>query len=413
MPRTIISTRSENTPPSPIRRLDPLARRAEKEGRTVYYLNIGQPDIRTPREFYKGVRRYREKTLPYSRSSGHEGLCQSWSSYLKRNNGLDISADQFVIVCGASEAIVFSFVICCDPGDEVIIFDPTYANYHGFAGMTGVNLIPVVTSSENGFAIPAREEIERTITRRTRAIMVCTPNNPTGSVCSAADLKMLLEVCEKHNLVLMVDETYREFVYDGYEPLSIYHVAPANPRVIVFDSLSKRFSMCGARVGCLITYNQKILASARTLASARLSAPTLDQAGAAFMLDRISPRYLQKAVLEYQKRRNILIEELGVSDHFLIHRSPGAFYTLVKIPVSDAEDFVKYMLTEFSYKNQTVFVAPGNGFYTNRALGDNKIRIAYVLNCKAMKKAAEVLRIGLEEYLGQKGGEDIPKSEKQ
>lgn len=396
--KQLLSTRAATTPPSPIRRLDQNAREAENAGKKVYYLNIGQPDIPTPRQFYRGVRKYREKVLPYARSRGYEPLCESWSRYMQRTVDLNIAPDQFLITCGASEALIFAFVICCDPGDEIIIFDPTYANYHGFAGMTGVNLSPVVTSIDAGFAMPRRLEIERTITRRTRAILACSPNNPTGTIYSEEDMRMLLDVCEKHDLVLMMDETYREFVYDGRTPLSIYHVAPENPRVIVFDSLSKRFSMCGARVGCMITYNDMILNSARTLASARLSAPTLDQAASAYLLDKVPGKYLQLALNEYQRRRDVLLECLTGVPGVEVHKSPGAFYTLVKLPVADAEKFAFFLLSDFAYKNQTTFVAPGNGFYTNRTLGDDKIRIAYVLKAQDIENAMEVLRRGLEAY---------------
>jgi aspartate aminotransferase len=393
-----LSNRARITPPSPIRKLAHFADKAKKAGIHVYHLNIGQPDIESPREFFDGLQLFKQNVVAYEQSQGNESLCIAWSKYINRTLQIDTSPEQFLITVGASEALVFLFMTCCDPGDEIIIFDPTYANYLGFAAIAGVKLTPVLSNMENDFALPSGSEIERNITSRTRAILLCNPNNPTGTVYSKTDLELLFKLCEEHNLFLMVDETYREFVYDGLKPLSILHLAPNSDRVIVVDSLSKRFSLCGARVGCLLTCNQEVLAATLKIAQARLAAPTIDQFASAHMLEHIQDDYLERVKNEFLLRRDALFDALKKIPNVAMHKPKGAFYTVVHLPVPDAEDFATFMLDRFSYKKGTTFIAPAAGFYMQNSEGIQKARFAYVLKKSEIEEAIEALGAGLEQY---------------
>jgi aspartate aminotransferase len=396
-----LSDRARNTPPSPIRKLAHLANKAKKSGIHVYHLNIGQPDIESPKEFFDGLSLFKQPVVAYEQSQGYEGLCIAWSKYVNRTLQLDTTPEQFLITMGASEALVFLFNTCCDPGDEIIIFDPTYANYLGFASIAGVNLVPVLSDMDNNFAIPARSEIEKRITKRTRAILVCSPNNPTGTVCRREDLKLLYDLCEEHDLFLISDETYREFVYDDLKPLSILHLVPNSKRVIVVDSLSKRFSLCGARIGCLLTCNEEVIAATLKIAQARLAAPTIDQFASAYMLDHIQDDYLERVRAEFQLRRDALYCALKKIPDVVIHKPEGAFYTIVQLPVNNAEDFASFLLSQFSYKMSTTFVAPAAGFYMQNSQGIQKARFAYVLNKGDIELAIEALAAGLVQYKKQ------------
>jgi aspartate aminotransferase len=396
-----LSDRARNTPPSPIRKLAHLANKAKKSGIHVYHLNIGQPDIESPKEFFDGLSLFKQPVVAYEQSQGYEGLCIAWSKYVNRTLQLDTTPEQFLITMGASEALVFLFNTCCDPGDEIIIFDPTYANYLGFASIAGVNLVPVLSDMDNNFAIPARSEIEKRITKRTRAILVCSPNNPTGTVCRREELKLLYDLCEEHDLFLISDETYREFVYDDLKPLSILHLVPNSKRVIVVDSLSKRFSLCGARIGCLLTCNEEVIAATLKIAQARLAAPTIDQFASAYMLDHIQDDYLERVRAEFQLRRDALYRALKKIPDVVIHKPEGAFYTIVQLPVNNAEDFASFLLSQFSYKMSTTFVAPAAGFYMQNSQGIQKARFAYVLNKGDIELAIEALAAGLVQYKKQ------------
>jgi aspartate aminotransferase len=393
-----LSNRARKTPPSPIRKLAHLATRAKKAGTHVFHLNIGQPDIESPIEFHEGLHLYKQKVVAYEQSQGNEGLCIAWSNYTNRTLGLHTSPEQFLITVGASEALVFLFMICCDPGDEVITFDPTYANYLGFAALAGVELAPVLSKTEENFALPDRSEIENKITNRTRAILVCSPNNPTGTVCTKEELQSLLDLCEENNIFLIVDETYREFVYDDLKPLSILHLAPNNKRVIVVDSLSKRFSLCGARVGCLITCNEEILNASLHIAQARLAAPTIEQFASAYMLDHINPSYLNAVIREFQQRRDALYYNLSSVPGVSLHKPKGAFYSVVQLPVDNAESFAAYMLSQFSYDKKTTFVAPAAGFYMSHSKGLQEARFAFVLKTSEIEEAIKALAAGLDQY---------------
>jgi aspartate aminotransferase len=393
-----LSNRARNTPPSPIRKLAHLANKARNSGIHVYHLNIGQPDIESPQEFHDGLHLFKQKVVAYEQSQGNEGLCIAWSNYINRTLGIQTRPEQFLITVGASEALVFLFMICCDPGDEVITFDPTYANYLGFAAIAGVELAPVLSKTEAGFALPDRGEIEKKITNRTRAILLCSPNNPTGTVCSKEELNSLLELCEENNIFLIVDETYREFVYDELTALSILHLAPNNKRVIVVDSLSKRFSLCGARVGCLLTCNEEILSTSLHIAQARLAAPTIEQFASAYMLDHIDPGYLEGVINEFQLRRDALYYSLREIPGVTVHKPKGAFYTVVQLPVDNAENFAAFMLSQFSYANKTTFIAPAAGFYMSHSQGLQQARFAFVLKKSEIESAIEALAAGLDRY---------------
>ncbi len=398
MSKTNLSERAVNTPPSPIRKLAHLAGKAKRSGVHVYHLNIGQPDIESPKEFFEGLSLFKQKVVAYEQSQGNESLCLAWSKYINRTLQIQTAPEQFLITMGASEALVFLFMTCCDPGDEIIVFDPTYANYLGFASIAGVRLEPVLSNMENNFALPAQSEIEKRISPRTRAILACSPNNPTGTVCSRKDLLFLYELCEENNLFLIVDETYREFVYDDLEPLSILHLVPNSERVIVVDSLSKRFSLCGARIGCLLTCNAEILAATLKIAQARLAAPTLEQFASAYMLDHIGDAYLESVRNEFWSRRDALYNALKAITGVAIHKPQGAFYSVVKLPVDNAEDFAAFLLSQFSHNKKTAFIAPAAGFYMQKGQGIQEARFAYVLNKSAIEEAIEAFAAGLEQY---------------
>ena len=393
-----ISNRARMTPPSPIRKLAHLAAKAKKAGTHVYHLNIGQPDIESPKEFFDGLQLFKQKVVAYEQSQGNEALSVAWSKYTNRTLQLNTRPEQFLITVGASEALVFLFMTCCDPGDEIIIFDPTYANYLGFASIAGVKLVPVLSNMDNDFALPARDSIERSITPRTRAILLCNPNNPTGTVYNSEELQFLFALCEEHNLFFIVDETYREFVYDDLKPLSIFHLEPDSDRVIVVDSLSKRFSLCGARVGCLITRNEEVLASSLKIAQARLAAPTIEQFASAYMLEQIKDDYLETVRLEFLSRRDALYDALKQIPNVLMHKPKGAFYTVAQLPVDNAENFASFMLDKFSFNTTTTFIAPAAGFYMQNEQGLQKARFAHVLKKSEIVLAIAALAAGLEKY---------------
>lgn len=397
-PRPSLSHRAQKTPPSPIRRLAGLAQAAAARGLKVHRLNIGQPDVPSPEEFLRGVAGYHEKVVAYEASQGSQHLLDSWSRVLNRDYGIGISPEQMLVTVGASEALIFAFMVCCDPGDEILIFDPTYANYIGFSAISGVRLIPLPCSIENKFALPAREEIERYISPYTKAILLCNPNNPTGTVATDDELRMLIDVVRERDLYLIVDETYREFVYDGLKPRCIFELAPQDPHIIVVDSLSKRFSLCGARIGCLMTWHEELRRAAFHIAQARLAAPSIDQVAAAEMLDTVSPEYLRNAHAEYRARRDVAVRALEGIPGVETYTPQGGFYLLAKLPVEDAQDFASFMLTDFSFEGATTFVAPAAGFYMRQGVGKSTIRIAFVLNQFDTDEAIRVLGEGIQAY---------------
>lgn len=399
MKKIILSNRARYTPVSPIRKLAKYSIEAKEKGIQVFHLNIGQPDILSPQEFMDAIKSYDDKVIAYENSRGNEDLRNAWANYLNENYNLNLTSKNLIISMGASEALLFIFMTCCDPGDEVIVFDPTYANYISFGAESGVNLIPVLSDIKNNFKLPSKEEIESKISNRTRAILLCNPNNPTGTAYSKEDIKFLLDFCKEHNFFLVVDEAYREYVYDGTEPFCAMQVEPENERIIIIDSISKRYSLCGARLGALITKNNDVIETVFNIAQARLCAPTIEQYAASKMIQNISKDYIEKAKNEYEKRRNTLCNELLKIDGIEIFKPKGAFYVTVKFPVKSSDDFAKYLLTSFSHEGKTVFIAPASGFYMQNDEGKDKARLAFVLSEDKLIEATKILKIGLEEYL--------------
>jgi aspartate aminotransferase len=317
---------------------------------------------------------------------------------MNRNLELNVLKEQMLITTGASEALIFTFMTCCDPGDDVLIFDPTYANYMGFAAISGVRLVSVITKLKHGFALPTVDQIAEKFTNRTRVLLLCNPNNPTGTLYSREELQMLLDLCNERNIFLVVDETYREIIYDGKKPLSIFHLDPNNQRLIVIDSLSKRFSLCGARLGCLITKNEEVLAKALSQAQARLSCASIEQFAAAHMLANISDVYLEKVRQTYENRRDVLYDGLCSIPGVEAVKPEGAFYTLVRLPFRDAENFASFLLSDFSHNGNTVFSAPAGGFYMQGDAGNDKIRLGFVLKEDDLRAAVEAFGAGIEAY---------------
>ena len=394
----LLSSRANLVPPSPIRKLAPLAEAAKRRGTKVYGLNIGQPDIKSPALFFEGVRHFSDEVIGYEGSNGRAALKTTWSRYMNSTLGLSTTPDQFLITTGGSESLLFSFIVTTSPGDQILTFDPTYANYLGFAAMAGITLSTVPSRIEDNFALPADRLIEEKLTPRTRAILLCTPNNPTGTLYSREEIQRLLNICNERNLFLILDETYRELVYDGRAPLSVLHIEPNNPRVIIVDSLSKRFSLTGTRIGCLYTTNEEVMAAVQRMAQARLSVATIEQAAAAYMLERIPADFVTNMVREYQTRRDTLYNAIRAIPGVTCHKPQGAFYTVVSLPIRDAEAFASYMLTDFQLDGKTTFVAPAGGFYLGGSGGENEIRAAYVLTSDAIRDSIAVLAAGLELY---------------
>ena len=390
-----ISQRGKMLPASPIRKLIPFADKAKKQGVHVFHLNIGQPDIETPPEFWNAVKDYSNKVLAYGNSQGVADYLEKLASYYKKC-GLQINADEIIVTTGGSEAIIFAMTIICNPGDEVIVFEPFYTNYNGFAVQAGINLIPITTYAENGFHLPPAGEIEQAITSKTRGILYCNPNNPTGTLYGAEEINGLRDLAIKHNLFLMADEVYREYIYEG-EYISVMSLEGIDDRAIILDSISKRFSACGARIGNLVTKNRRVYEAALHLGQARLCSPTLEQVGASAAYD-LGDDYFNKMMGEYRRRRDVVYEGLMKIEGTVCIKPSGAFYIMAKLPVDSAEDFSLFMLTGFSYNGKTVMVAPGPGFYASKGKGESECRIAYVLNTDDLKEAMDTLKRGVEAY---------------
>ncbi len=391
-----ISKRANEMPSSPIRKLASLADAAKKKGVSVYHLNIGQPDIETPAEIYKAIQNYKEKVLEYGPSGGLVELRLEIVNYFK-DLGINIELDNVWITTGGSEAIIFAMMTVCDVFDEIIVFEPFYTNYNGFSIMAQIKLVPIQTRVEEGFHLPPYEKIVEKITPRTRAILICNPNNPTGTVYTEEELYLLSKIVKKYNLFLLADEVYREFTYDKRHHVSALELFEIKDRVIVMDSISKRFSACGARVGCLITRNKKVFDAVLKFGQARLCPPTLEQIGAIAAYKHIN-KYIRPMIAEYEHRRNILYDKLTEMEGVYCHKPEGAFYTVVRLPVIDADHFCAWLLTDFAYRNKTTMLAPANGFYTSLDKGKNEVRIAYVLKEKNLVDALDILKIALQKY---------------
>lgn len=399
MPVTI-SRRGKRSPPSPIRKLSPLADAAQAKGISIYHLNIGQPDIQSPKEFFDGVNKFSRSVIEYEPSRGRRDLCEAWCSFFNRSLNTYLDADNFLITMGGSEALVYAFCTVCDPGESILVFDPSYANYLGFASLCGIELNPVPTTIEDGFHLPEIATISKYITSKTKAILVSNPNNPTGTAYSKKELQLLLDVANERGLFLIVDEAYREFVYDESVPYTIYNLDGPKDNVIMIDSLSKRFSLCGARIGALVTTNTEVFTVAWKMAQARLAAPSIEQVAAVHLLQNVQEGFVKDAVSEYALRRNALFESLNGIRGVHAHKPEGAFYTVVRLPVENAEDFCCFLLRDFSYQKSTTFLAPASGFYLEEGRGKDEVRIAYVLKCEDIVKAVHIIEKGLEAYKG-------------
>lgn len=391
-----LSFKGLEMPQSPIRKLAPFADRAKEEGKKIYFLNIGQPDIATPQVALDAVKNNDLEILSYSPSSGFESYKKKLAKYYV-NNGIDITADDLIVTTGGSEALLFTMGSITDPGDEVIIPEPFYANYNGFAVASGVTVKPVESHFENNFALPPISEFEAQITDRTKAIIVCNPGNPTGYLYTKDEIQKLADLALKHDLFLVADEVYREFVYDGVEHHSIMGLPELKDHAIMVDSVSKRYSMCGARIGCMVSRNKELMATALKFAQARLSPPTFAQIASEAALDTTKDYFLE-VNKEYTDRRDTLIEALEAIDGVKVAKPKGAFYCVAELPVEDTEDFAKWMLSEFDVNGETVMVAPAAGFYSTPNTGLNQIRIAYVLEKQNLLKAVSILKMALQAY---------------
>lgn len=391
-----ISLRGQEMPPSPIRKLNPFANEAKAKGVEVFHLNIGQPDIETPPAILDAVRNFDESVLEYSPSQGFASYREALALYYKKNDIL-VEPDEIIITTGGSEAISFAFNACLNPGDEIIVPEPFYANYNGFARATGVNIVPIFSSIETGFALPPIEEFERSITARTKGIMICNPNNPTGYMYSEDELKILRDICLEYDLFLFSDEAYREFCYDGLKHTSVLSLEGLENHAILLDTISKRYSACGARIGALVTKNMAVYEAVLKFAQARLSPPTLEQV-LAEAATQLPDDYFAEVLKSYQTRRDVLVKRLRAIEGVVCPEPKGAFYVMASLPVEDSEKFCEWMLSEFSHNNQTVMMAPGNGFYATEGFGSSEVRLAYVLNEERIHEAMDCLEAGLKAY---------------
>jgi aspartate aminotransferase len=391
-----ISNKGNLMPESPIRKLVPYAEKAKQRGIKVFHLNIGQPDIETPKNAINAVKNADIKILAYSKSEGDLVLREKISEYYRTFNVL-VSSSEIIVTSGASEALLFSIGSIMDPNDEIIIPEPFYANYNGFSVANGVKIVPIFSSIDDNFSLPNIEEFENLITDKTKAILICNPNNPTGYVYSKEELKILIKIVKKHNLFLIVDEVYREFTYDGTSHTSVMEFDEISENAIVIDSVSKRYSMCGARIGCIISKNKEFLNTAMKFAQARLSPPSLAQIASTAALDT-GKDYFEKIIEEYNKRRVVLIKGLKDIPGVKVSEPKGAFYCVAELPVDDSEDFAKWLLESYNLNKKTIMIAPAGGFYSTPNAGNNQVRIAYVLNENDLKDSIEILKMGLIEY---------------
>lgn len=394
-----ISQKGQLMPESPIRKLVPFAEKAKKNGVYVYYLNIGQPDIETPEVALNAVHNYSKKVIEYSHSAGMLSFREKLVEYYRTLN-IHVTADEIIVGAGASEALLFAFQSIMDPGDEVIIPEPFYANYNGFAINAGIKIVPVFSSIETGFALPPIKEFEKNITSRTKAILVCNPNNPTGYLYSKEELETLRDIVKKYDLFLIADEVYREFTYDGRQHFSCMHLKGIENNVILIDSVSKRYSACGVRIGWLLSKNKELMATAMKFAQARLSPPTFGQVAAEGAIDT-PDEYFDKVIKEYIARRNTIVKGINNIEGAYCPNPAGAFYIVAKLPVDDSDKFCQWLLEDYSYKNQTVMMAPASGFYSTPGMGKDEVRISYVLNVDDLNKSVKILEEALKVYPGR------------
>ena len=394
-----ISNKGINMPESPIRKLVPFAEKAKKAGKKVYHLNIGQPDIKTPELALEAIHDFSDKVVEYSHSAGFESYRKGLANYYQ-NLGIAINHDDIIVTTGGSEALLFALNTCLDNGDEIIIPEPFYANYNGFSTSAGVKVKPIATSIHDGFALPKIQEFEKLITPNTKAILICNPGNPTGYLYSKEELETLRDIVVKHDLFLIADEVYREFAYDGNVHYSVLSIEGMNEHAIVIDSTSKRYSMCGIRVGCIASRNKELMATAMKFAQARLSPPTFGQiAGEAALKTDVS--YFEEVSAEYVSRRDVLVEGLNEIDGVFCPKPTGAFYAIAELPVDDTDKFAQWLLEDFELDGETIMVAPAAGFYATPNTGTRQVRIAYVLNKKSLQKSIAILAAALKIYPGK------------
>jgi len=394
-----ISLKGKSMPASPIRKLAPFAEQAKKKGIHIYHLNIGQPDIETPHQFWDAIKHIDRKVLEYSPSNGFEEVRNGCARFFQTRYGLtNLLPEDILITTGGSEALLFTLLSIMDAGDEIIIPEPLYANYIGFSKSGDIKVVPISTAFETGFALPSINEFEKVITEKTKAILICNPNNPTGYAYSDEELTRLKDIALKHDLFLISDEVYRDFIYSDNKPYtSIFSFPDLSQHAILIDSISKRFSACGARIGMVATKNKLVLETVLKFAQQRLSSPTVEQLGMLGLLE-VEEEYFHKVNIEYRKRRDTLVEGLNKIEGVKCPTPGGAFYCIVQLPVTDTDDFCQWMLSDFSYEGETVMMAPASGFYATEGRGKNEVRIAYVLNSIDLKKAIKCLEEGLKAY---------------
>lgn len=394
-----ISEKGMHMPPSPIRKLVPFAEAARKRGVRIYHLNIGQPDIPTPEVMLNAIRNIDLKVVEYSHSAGIESYRRKLAGYYQKNQ-IMVDWQDIIVTTGGSEAIEIGMMSCLNPGDEIIVPEPFYANYNGFSTQAGVIVKPIPSSIETGFALPPIEEFEKAITPRTKAILICNPSNPTGYLYTREELETLKSIVIKHDLFLFSDEVYREFCYDGNEYVSVFHLDGLDQHVVLMDSISKRYSACGARIGALISKNKEVMAAALKFAQARLSPPTFGQIAAEAAID--TPQsYFDEVIHEYVARRDFVVDALNRMEGVYCPKPSGAFYCMAQLPVDDTDAFCQWLLESFSHHDQTVMLAPGSGFYSRPELGKQQVRIAYVLSLESLRKAMECLELALKQYPGR------------
>lgn len=391
-----ISNKGKQMPESPIRKLVPYSEIAKKKGNKVYHLNIGQPDIKTPEVAMNAVKNIDLTILEYSHSAGNESYRKKLSAYYI-NQGIAVNIEDIIITTGGSEALMFAMGSTMDQGDEIIIPEPFYANYNGFSTASGVTVVPVISTIETGFALPAIEDFEKLITPKTKAILICNPGNPTGYLYSKEEIMQLAALVKKHDLFLISDEVYREFTYDGDVHYSVMNVPGLEEHAIMIDSVSKRYSMCGARIGCIVSKNKEVMATAMKFAQARLSPPTIEQIASEAALD--TPKsYFDEVISEYRERRDTLIEELNKIDGVIVSKPKGAFYCIAQLPVDNADAFAQWLLESYDLDGETVMVAPAAGFYSTPGMGLNQVRIAYVLKKQDLINAVRILKAAIPVY---------------
>ena len=393
-----ISNKGFNMPESPIRKLVPFAENAKRKGKKVYHLNIGQPDIQTPSVALEAIKNFDNNVVEYSHSAGFESYRKGLASYYQSLD-INVSYNDLMVTTGGSEALLFALNSCLDAGDEIIIPEPFYANYNGFSISAGITVKPISTSISNGFALPPIEDFVKLITPKTKAILICNPGNPTGYLYSQEELELLRDIVKKYNLFLFADEVYREFCYDGNSHCSVLSLDGLEKHAVVIDSTSKRYSMCGIRVGCIVSKNPEVINTALKFAQARLSPPTFGQVAGEAALS--TPKsYFEDVINEYVARRDLLVDGLNKIDGVICPKPKGAFYAIAQLPVDNAEKFAQWLLEEFDYQNETLMVAPAAGFYSTEGEGNNQVRIAYVLNQNSLQRAIKCLEQALIQYPG-------------